>query len=120
MDLKKLKLPKENKVSEKKVAQLKGAEQGSKMQSEFARDQGLAEQYLAEANVKDMYELYQRRCEQLNDFGGTLMTLADLYAGKGERALMQNGPDAIKAMERVALAAISLASAVTTKTPAKR
>jgi hypothetical protein len=115
MDLRNLNLPKESAMSEKKVVALKGAEQGSKMQNEFLRDQALAEQYLAEANVKDLYELYQHRCEQLQDFGGTLSTMAEIYAGKGSRGEFQGSPDAIKAMERVALAAIELAKAVTGK-----
>jgi hypothetical protein len=98
-----------------KVVALKGAEAGSKLQDEFKRDQALAERYLAEVNVKDMFALYQHRCEQLNDFSSTLMTMAEMYAGKSSRNDFSSSPDAVKAMERVALAAIDLAKAISGK-----
>ena len=88
-------------------------EAGSPVQKEFERDQKLAEKYLNEVNAKDLYELYQQRCLQLEEFGKTLLTMAELYSGKGERKFQQNMPEAIQSMERVALAAIELAKAVT-------
>lgn len=94
------------------------AEAGSKMQTEFDNDQGLADKYLAEANAKDLYELYQKRCQQLHDFGQTLSTMAEMYAGKGgsrSNDFMRSAPDAVEAMERVAMAAIELAKAVAGK-----
>lgn len=93
------------------------AEAGSQMQKEFDRDQGLADQYLAEANAKDLYELYQKRCLQLMEFGNTLSTMAEMYAGKsGNRGdFARSAPDAVEAMERVAMAAIELAKAVAGK-----
>ena len=102
----------------KKIVALKGAEEGSQMQREFQRDQELADKYLDEANAKDLYELYQHRCKQLNDFGGTLATMAEMYAGKNGRHNdfdFAHSPDAVKAMERVAIAAIELAKAVASK-----
>jgi hypothetical protein len=85
-------------------------EAGSKMQMEFDRDNGLAQQYLAEANVKGLYQLYHHRCRQLSEFGATLSTMAEMYAGKGgARDFATSTPDAVTAMERVALAAIDLA-----------
>lgn len=102
-----------------KATKLEIAEAGSEMQREFERDQGLADQYLAEANAKDLYALYQKRCEQLNDFGKTLGTMAEMYAGKSGARIgdfnMRSTPDAVAAMEKVALAAIELAKAVAAK-----
>lgn len=89
------------------------AQAGSKMQTEFDRDQGLAEQYLAEAKVQELYALYQKRCQQLHDFGETLSSMAQMYAGKVDRGFNHTAtPDAVAAMERVAMAAIELAKAV--------
>ena len=85
------------------------------MQSEFAEDAELAKEYLESANAKDLYELYCKRCQQLDDFGGTLLTMAELYSGKGNRDFARHAPDAVASMERVALAAIDLAKAFTSK-----
>ncbi len=101
-------------MSEKPVKH-KFGEEGSKMEREFERDQGLADKYLAEANAKDLHALYVHRCEQLEQFGGTLTTMAEMYAGKNARGEFNSSPDAIKSMEKVALAAIELAKAVTVK-----
>lgn len=95
---------------------LQVAEAGSTMQMEFEKDAGLADQYLAEANVKDLYELYQKRCRQLYHFGETLGAMAEMYAGKGKGGeFARSTPDAIAAMERVAMASIELAKAVAGK-----
>ena len=97
-----------------KIVKLEAAEQGSRMQTEFQRDAKLADKYLQEARAQDLYELYQRRCTQLNEFGKTLATMAELYAGEG-RGKYSESPDAVKAMERVALSAIELAKAFVAK-----
>lgn len=88
---------------------------GSKMQSELDADQGLAEQYLKESRADDLYALYQKRCKQLEEFGSTLCTMAEMYAGKGERHSALPTADAVSAMERVAMAAIELAKAIASK-----
>lgn len=89
-------------------------ESGSKLQTEFEQDLGLADRYLAEANVKNLYELYHKRCRQLSDLAATICTMSDLYAGKKEVGMFPTQtPDAIAAMERVAIAAIELAKSVT-------
>jgi hypothetical protein len=103
-----------------KVAQLDMAEAGSQMQREFEQDQGLAERYLAEANAKDLFELYQKRCRQLNEFGNTLGAMAEMYAGKSGARIgdfaSPASPNAVASMEKVALAAIELAKVVAGKT----
>lgn len=88
-------------------------EPGSKINREFEADESLANSYLQDANAKDLYALYQKRCKQLISFGDTLASMAELYAGKSDRPLsVQHMPDAVAAMERVAIAAIELAKAV--------
>lgn len=95
---------------------LQVAEAGSKIQREFEADQELANKYLAEANAKDLYELYLKRCRQLYSFGETLSSMAEMYAGKaGTREGMHSTADAVAAMERVAMASIELAKAVAGK-----
>ncbi len=98
----------------KNLEEVSFAEAGSVLQVEFKKEQGLAEQYLQEANAKDLYELYQKRCGQLEDFGRTMSVLAEMNAGKHHRPTQSISPDAIASMEKVALAAIDLAISVTT------
>lgn len=103
-----------------KVTKLALAEEGSKVQNEFQADQGLAEQYLAAAQTQELYALYQKRCQQLDDMGKTLATMSEMYAGKSGNAFpVSYTPDAVKSMERVALAAIALAEAVAGKQKTK-
>lgn len=105
-------------VKDKVLPKLEVAEAGSKMQKEFEADQGLADRYLAEANTQDLYELYQKRCRQLNEFGNTLGTMAEMYAGKSGARIgdfSPASPNAVASMEKVALAAIELAKAVAGK-----
>ena len=90
-------------------------EAGSAMNAEFESDQGLADKFLAEADAKNLHALYQKRCAQLIEFGRVLETVTELYAGKKEPqpAFVNSTPEAVASMERVALAAIALANAVT-------
>jgi len=100
-----------------KITRLAVAEEGSPMQAEFKKEHDLAEQLLAEAKVA---ELYQKRCTQLDDMGKTLGTMVEMYTGKhGNSIPIQHAPDAVRSMERVALAAIALAEAVAGKAKAK-
>lgn len=99
-----------------KVTKLEIAEEGSEMQREFQQDQGLAEQYLAEAKVAELHALYQKRCRQLDDMGKTLGAMVEMYTGKAGNAFpVSSSPDAVRSMERVALSAISLAESVSGK-----
>lgn len=81
-----------------------------KLEKDLVENDGLAEKYLAEADVRNMYELYQRTTKSLRDLTGVLETMMEMYSGKGEVSRPASD-ESIEALRTVALAAIDLAKA---------
>ncbi len=84
----------------------------SKMNAEFQADGKLAEKFLAEADAKNLYALYQKRCAELCQVAKAFETMMTLRAGIGERKDTKDSHDAIASMERVSLAAIALSASI--------
>lgn len=79
-----------------------------KLEKDLKENDDLAEKFLAEADAKNLYELYQKTTKNLRDLTGVLETMMEMYAGKGQ-VHRPASDESIEALRTVALAAIDLA-----------
>lgn len=74
-----------------------------------------AEQALEKSDAAELYDLYRRKVIECDKVGQALETIAKHYIGSSAAPRYMPSEGAVEAMERVALAAIELAKAVTSK-----
>lgn len=80
-----------------------------KLERDLKQGDELAQKYLAEADAKNLYELYAKSVKDLRSLTNVLEQLMEMYAGKG--SVRPASDDSIEALRDVALAAIDLAKA---------
>ncbi len=80
-----------------------------KLEKDLKHFEELAEKYLAEADTRNMYELYKNSVKNLRDLTGVMETMMEMYSGKGDPRPASD--ESIEALKSIALAAIDLAKA---------
>jgi len=79
------------------------------------KDDSDADKALERVDASELYALYKKKVDECNKISEALETVAKHYVGTNPSPRYLPSENAVGAMERVALAAIDLAKAITTK-----
>lgn len=90
-------------------------EDGSQAATETLRDYDLAKNALAKSDCIQLFTLYEKAIRQRGELLGVLATLAEWSSNTAQPRYQPSQQSAIDSMERVSLAAIELAKAVSEK-----